>query len=45
MMAFMAAEAQREREQMNLLLTVTAVASQGDKRAIERLQREFERED
>ena len=45
MIAFLDAETQRNREQMSLLLTVTAVASQGDKRAIERLQRELERED
>ncbi|GHU08297.1 hypothetical protein AGMMS50225_06680 [Betaproteobacteria bacterium] len=42
---FLAAETRRERERMSLLLVVSAVASQGDKRAIERLQRELERED
>ncbi|WP_162299595.1 hypothetical protein [Pseudomethylobacillus aquaticus] len=39
--AFLVAEAVREGESLGLQLTVMAVASQGDKRAIERLQREL----
>lgn len=43
--AFLDAETQRDREHASLLLGLTAVACQGDKRSIERLQREFDRED
>ena len=39
--AFLAAEARAEREHLAARLVVIAVASQGDKRAIERLQREL----
>ncbi|HHW4679009.1 MAG TPA: hypothetical protein ACQGQH_06065 [Xylella sp.] len=45
MTAFLDAEMHRDREHDSLLLGVTAVASQGDKRSIERLQRELDRED
>ncbi len=45
MTAFLDAEMHRDREHVSLLLGVTAVASQGDKRSIERLQRELDRED
>lgn len=38
---FLAAEARAERERLAAWLVVTAVGSQGDKRAIERLQREL----
>lgn len=41
METFLAAEARDERERLNALLVVTAVGSQGDRRAIERLQREL----
>lgn len=43
--AFLDAETQRDREHASLLLSLTAVACQGDKRSIERLQRELDRED
>lgn len=43
--AFLDAETQRDREHASLLLGLTAVACQGDKRSIERLQRELDRED
>ena len=43
--AFLDAETQRDREHASLLLGLTAVACQGDKRSIERLQRELGRED
>jgi hypothetical protein len=43
MEAFLAAEHRRQCEHLGLLLAVTAVASQGDKRAIERLQQELDR--
>lgn len=43
--AFLDAETQRDREHAGLILGLTAVACQGDKRAIERLQRELDRED
>jgi len=39
--AFLAAESVREGESLGLQLTLMAVASQGDKRAIERLQLEL----
>ncbi len=39
--AFLAAESVREGESLGLQLTFMAVACQGDKRAIERLQREL----
>lgn len=39
--AFLLAESVREGESLGLQLTLMAVASQGDKRAIERLQREL----
>jgi len=39
--AFLVAESMREGESLGLQLTLMAVASQGDKRAIERLQREL----
>lgn len=42
--AFLDAETQRDREHASLLLGLTAVACQGDKRSIERLQRELDRE-
>ncbi|MBU2772245.1 hypothetical protein, partial [Acidithiobacillus caldus] len=45
MEAFLAAEARDERERLNAMLVVTAVGSQGDRRAIERLQRELGRAD
>ena len=45
MTAFLDAETRRDREQASLLLGVTAIASQGDKRSIERLQGELDRED
>jgi hypothetical protein len=45
MTAFLDAEMHRDREHASLLLGVTAVACQGDKRSIERLQRELDRED
>lgn len=45
MTAFLDAEMHRGREHASLLLGVTAVASQGAKRSIERLQRELDRED
>ena len=38
---FLVAESVREGESLGLRLTIMAVASQGDKRAIERLQREL----
>jgi hypothetical protein len=41
MTAFLDAETQRDREHASLLLGLTAVACQGDKRSIERLQREL----
>jgi len=41
MTAFLDAETHRDREHASLLLGVTAVACQGDKRSIERLQREL----
>lgn len=37
--AFLHAEAERDRAHARLLLDLTAVASQGDKRSIERMQR------
>lgn len=40
--AFLDAETQRDREHASLLLGLTAVACQGDKRSIERLQRELD---
>ena len=43
--AFLDAETQRDREHASLLLGLTAVACQGDKRSIERLQRELDRAD
>lgn len=43
--AFLDAETQRDREHASLLLGLTAVACQGDKRSIERLQWELDRED
>ena len=43
--AFLDAETQRDREHASMLLGLTAVACQGDKRSIERLQRELDRED
>jgi hypothetical protein len=43
--AFLDAETQRDREHASLILGLTAVACQGDKRAIERLQRELDRAD
>jgi len=45
MEAFLAAEHRRHCEDLGLLLVVTAVASQGDKRAIERMQQELNRAD
>jgi hypothetical protein len=45
MEAFLAAEDRRMRDHLGLLLAVTAVATQGDKRSIENLQRELERDD
>lgn len=45
MEAFLEAEHRRSREHLGLQLVVTAVASQGDKRFIERLQRELDRAD
>lgn len=45
MEGFLEAEHRRSREHLGLLLVVTAVASQGDKRSIERLQRELDRAD
>ena len=45
MNAFLDAETQRDREHASLLLGLTAVACQGDKRSIERLQRELDRAD
>ena len=39
--AFLVAESVREGESLGLQLTLMTVASQGDKRAIERLQREL----
>ena len=43
--AFLDAETQRDLEHASLHLGLTAVACQGDKRSIERLQRELDRED
>jgi hypothetical protein len=43
--AFLDAETQRDREHASLLLGLTAVACQGDKRSIERLQWELDRAD
>ena len=43
--AFLDAETQRNREHAGLLLGLIAVACQGDKRSIERLQRELDRAD
>ena len=43
--AFLDAETQRDREHASLILGLTAVACQGDKRSIERLQRELGRAD
>lgn len=43
--AFLAAEARAERERLANRLVITAVAAQGDQRAIERLQRELTRAD
>ena len=40
--AFLDAETQRDREHASLLLGLTAVACQCDKRSIERLQRELD---
>jgi len=39
--AFLAAEVRAEREHLAAQLVILAVGSQGDKRAIERLQREL----
>jgi len=39
--SFLVAESVREGESLGLQLTLMAVACQGDKRAIERLQREL----
>jgi hypothetical protein len=43
--AFLAAEARDERERLANLLVITAVGAQGDRHAIERLQRELTRAD
>ena len=45
METFLAAEARAERERLSARLVFTAVGSQGDRRAIERLQRELDRAD
>lgn len=42
--AFLVAESEREGEALGLHLTLTAVACQGDKRAIEHLLRELNHE-
>jgi hypothetical protein len=45
MEAFLAAEARDARERLSTLLVITAVATQGERSAIERLQRALDRED
>ena len=45
MNAFLEAEARIERERLAATLTVVSIGAQGDKAAIERLDRELHRED
>ena len=45
MQAFLAADARDERERLGTFLVITAVATQGERSAIERLQRAIDRED
>jgi hypothetical protein len=44
MEAFLAADARDARERLSTLLVITAVATQGERSAIERLQRALDRE-